>query len=718
MNSINPTRKNRDFFFSSIITIFNTPVRSVRSALQSLTRVRLTKVSGIAIVGILMISACGGGTSGSTSPSGDVPDVPDVPDVALDCLQADYACSWNEVSEETIEQSLVLSEQASALLESGLSTAEVVAWLKQQTELAEIIYEDGLVRFRLPGGRPVWLATKVRLESESMMAQVNYVARDHDILMAKTASMSAAAESIGVVRPEVEDKRALILVPHRFETNSGDGSKFSGGLAVADSLSNTRGYSGAVMLLQNETDESENVTVDSFSSFNDYDVIYAQTYGFKICSDLETGQSIPCVPAISAQVFHGGALDLVNMTTFGVEVMVIDDERSFLVLGADYFRNQYPGGLKNKLVFFAASEGYNTTMADALEGEGSNYISWNEDVLDSTSNLVSSQLFDGLASGRTLQSVYVEMSADGSTHDDVTGADLIIGENALRIRELLTLRDASSGDVLVSGESIRITGTPEDGNADHIELLIDVDGVEEWEASNFMLHLEVDGNSFTPLVVEEAGTESDTYTWVVNSNVPLGVDVQSGQVLNIKAWVDLPEGGQSTIERAPKVTQPALGLGNVYQGTATRIWHLAGGPTVTAIAHVSFQLEGSLNQPVAEYGVVDGGYMTVIFSDNPDGSSCSYSGQVDVPITFSPLIRLLINTSTMEYSAKGYTSGPNFDVAQTCPGQDTDYYPFETNSLWLVVNEDDHYVTDGSTISGTFQSSATSQFSWSFEKVE
>lgn len=650
----------------------------------------------------------GGGSEGPQDGGGDPP-ASDAPA----CEQEHYACSWSEVALGTANRSIALGEEAAARLQGGASTTAVAAWLQQNEALAEIQYDEGLMRLRLQGGRPVWIARRTRLDPDAAASSAPIAAAAATSPLQRAAGVAPAG---GIVRPDVEQKRALILVPFRHEANAGDSSRFSGGAEVAQSLEATRGYDGRVTLLENAAEASDDVTVDSFSTFGNHDVIFVQTHGGQLCYDLQTGQSFPCKSFISAQLFHGSAIDLVNSTTRGVELMIVDDGHKQLILTDDYFRSQYPSGLSHSLVFISACNSYDSRLAQALEGPGTNYIGWSQVVTGLASSAISPQLFAGLAGGRTLQAVYADMSLEHETHDEGTGADLLIGAAKLRIRELLTVRDESSGQPLATGASIHINGFPEDGSPDSLTLLMDVDGVEDGEADKFILHLEIDGQPFAPMPLS-AGTQAGAHAWRLRSDVPLGVDVHSGQVLKIHAWVDLPEGGRSSIEVSPQVTQIAVGLGSVYQGTSTRVWNLNGGPTITAKANATFRLQGSLGQPQARYEVVEG-TMTVTFSDNPQRSICGYSGSVVVPMPVNPLNRITVDTATLKYSGYGQSAGPMVEVTETCPGQAPHFVSFDSSSIWFVANEGDAFVTDGSEIEGSYQSSATSRFHWSFSKVE
>ncbi len=676
----------------------------------------------LTIAACVSLAACGGGDGtaagdGPTSADGG-PDSPD--SSALACEQGHYACSWSGVGLSTIERSIALGEQAAAKLGSGASTAEVGAWLETSETLAEIQYDDGLIRFRLQGGRPVWLGKSSRLAPGASVPAPTSATRRALAAAVGNAGIAPSGTSApnaadSIVRPGVEQKRALIMVPFRFDGISASG--FSAGVKVAASLEATPGYAGHVVLAQNQIATAEDITVDSFGDFRNFDVVFVQSYGGRLCFDERTNQEIPCRSFIDAQRFHGTAIELINSTTTGVELLIWDDLHKDLILTADFFRSQYPGGLKNTLVFLSACSSYADDLVQALQGPSSNYVGWSQTVSELTASTKSHLLFEGMATGRTLQAVYADLSVDGDTHDEFTGADILIGLPTLRLRELLTVRDESSGQPLVSGQSVHIVGQPEDGEADSLSLLIDVEGIEEGEADVFVLHLEIDDKPFSSMVVGDAGAQIGPYAWQVRSSVPLGFDVKSGQVLKIRAWVQLPEGGISSVEVSPEVTEVAVGLGRIYQGTSTRVWNMSAGPTVTAKANVTFELEGPLGQPQLRYNVV-GGTMTVTFSDNLKGSICGYSGKVVVPMPVNLLNRLTIDAQTHQYSGYGQSAGPIVQVMEQCPGQEATLVPFDSSSIWFVANEANVFITDGAAIEGDYQSSATSRFNWSFVKVE
>jgi hypothetical protein len=311
------------------------------------------------------LAGCGGDGTGmpEESPAGSDDGL------SLACEQGQYACSWSAVSPAVVSRSVALGEQAAARLKDGASTVEVAAWLEQNESLAELQYDDGLMRIRLPGGRPVWIAKASRLQPGAA-APAAPVQPKAAALKASAAAPSAA----GIVRPGVGQKRALIMVPFRYEAGASSGSIFAGGVQAAASLGDTRGYAGGVTLLENATPTASDVTVDSFGTFSQYDVVYVQTHGGQLCFDLKTNQPMPCKAFVGAQPFNGTPLDLVISTATGVELLIVDDTHKRLILSADYFRSQYPGGLKNTLVFISACSSYETSLARSLEGTGSNFI--------------------------------------------------------------------------------------------------------------------------------------------------------------------------------------------------------------------------------------------------------------------------------------------------------------------------------------------------------
>ena len=97
---------------------------------------------------------------------------------------------------------------------------------------------------------------------------------------------------LGIVGPESQEKRALVLSPFHWHVPDIEHTP-----AVAGILSPTRGYEGRVTHLSNEEEILTTVGLGSFMQWDEYDVVHVSTHGSRVCSD--GGCRATLVPACS-----------------------------------------------------------------------------------------------------------------------------------------------------------------------------------------------------------------------------------------------------------------------------------------------------------------------------------------------------------------------------------------------------------------------------------
>ncbi|MCB1008062.1 MAG: hypothetical protein KDB94_04110, partial [Acidobacteria bacterium] len=76
----------------------------------------------------------------------------------LDCEREGYPCAWSEVAPEVAKRTDELARSSVARLDDGASAGEIAVGLAELPEVASVATDGTLVRFRLEGGRPVWVA--------------------------------------------------------------------------------------------------------------------------------------------------------------------------------------------------------------------------------------------------------------------------------------------------------------------------------------------------------------------------------------------------------------------------------------------------------------------------------------------------------------------------------------------------------------------------------
>jgi hypothetical protein len=474
----------------------------------------------------------------------------------LECRAKAYPCSLEEVPEEILRRSEELSLQADAMIGRGEPINDVAAFLQAQDGVVELTSDAFAVRFRLDGGRPFWVMHPdalgpVNVESGAAAAQAPWFeppARPPAAPRPETDE--ASADPRHVAGGNDKPKRALVLSPWLWEFGATDD-----GAAVRQTLDQTRDYEGNVTYVANGTKTAFNVNVESFKGWKDYDVVHVVAHGYRVCDDAG------CRALIGVHELPGGllsyftpdrgfALELKPVAkAFGTEVLS-GNGRSLLFLNADFFVNEYPGGLADTLVFFNACKTAGTQatdLSDAIRGTSSVFVGWNESVSWEHAHAVGVDLFSTLTGGWTVDHAYEDLGPlqqDGSVDP---AAHLIVDGRAdggdLRIREIVWLLDPALEGPLFDGALVGIDGTMNDGGPDSVPYEVQIDGFAESEVGGLQLHVAVDDQEVQRPLAD--ATFLGEGKWQIEGLIPLGEDLAEERPATMKAWLDLPDGGQS-----------------------------------------------------------------------------------------------------------------------------------------------------------------------------
>lgn len=476
-------------------------------------------------------------------------------DVMLECEVEGYPCSLAEVPMEILERSDALGDEVLVMFERGDSTAEAKAWLNEQAGMAEVESDDLAVRFRLDGGRGTWILRKEAFATRSVPGAASSAHRP---------ALQSAVVPLYVVGEGSEQKKALVLSPMQWDFDENDD-----GAQVAEILAGTRGYENGVTYLANDSVTSSVVNVNSFKGWQDYQVIHVDSHGTQIC-----GEDSPCRAVIFAitleAVIEGPVItpeEAATLTETGV-VFVKSEERDSLdlALEADFFQKQYPNGLDDTLIFINACETFGkeaTDLADAIRGNTSVFLGWDESVYVDDAAAASQKLYQELSEwGYTIETAYSNL---GDLQFDEDGAQLILGKRKaggdLRIRDVVYLLNPVSGQILSPSDKVAIVGTQGDGEPDAAPYLVQVDGVKKELASGVLVHVSVDGVVGEPQPLSN-GEVNDHDQWLVSGVVNLPFDLKEDELVTFEAWVELPSGGESNHEIPATLTgeeEPIVG---------------------------------------------------------------------------------------------------------------------------------------------------------------
>jgi hypothetical protein len=652
--------------------------------------------------------------------------------VALECGAEGYPCSLNEVSIEVLNRGEALADSVIAMLDAGSSTDEALNYLRSQTDVADAAGNNAALRFRLVGGRDVFIFQPEALPSVAPAggsapapASIPVPAPARVAVPTVDAGARKMTAHRVVVGNGAEQKRALVLSPFKYFFQG-----FDDGAPVAQLLENTRGYGGNVTYLENATKTAATVGIEQFSGWDNYDVIHVTGHGAQVC-DVNR-----CVTTILTGDIYSNADDLLQLTELGVNTAhVVGSERKFLALSPDFFRKQYPAGLDSKLVFFNGCQTYSesdSALSDALLGPNSVFFGWTDVVQSQAGKDAALALFQNLsANGVTAQSAFDSLGDLTLNRHTFEGKEIearlmmdhdVSGE--LRIREVVKLERTTGGGELLANATVNVVGKANDGVIDLVPYQILVEGIHESEQDAAVIRFTVDGHSSTPQAVSAGERVGDT-GWRLTGQIPY-IDVATEQTVEMLATVQLPEGGTSEHrvsvnlkageDPQAKDAEVWIGQGVMHLDTDTSFNQVH----VTVVANVTFKQDPSTIGSRYKYLYSTGGTLTWSRSGAVptafDGM-CSYSaGPVEIAIPDGDGDIIIDTAATPHtYTMGGLTRGPEIRVAENCG-----LYAFSTRvgGSWapVIVRADLLTVSaDGGTISGT-KSSSNSSWEWTFRR--
>jgi hypothetical protein len=521
----------------------------------------------------------GAGLAGCDSNPSRAQDDPDGPGnggtAGLACTEKGFPCDLADVPMDLLETGESLADEVLVRLEAGEGTEAILDWLLGQEGMAEAEGDETVTVFRLDGAPPVWILRAASLAHNLQAAAAEAAATVPHLPLGFTALVDAAQAPLSgvattgtskrpadgssvpnvVVGDEPESKSALVLSPFKYQFGESDE-----GESLTDLLVATRGYAGNVVYKKNETPGSQQVTLADFQNWAGFDVVHLSTHGNTKCN--ATG----CSQLISTGVTYGSIEELLELTTefqgIGAYQTKIEGSTvSAISLGGDFFANKYPGGLENTLIFFSACRSFgnfngqpNSEIADALQGTTSVFLGWSDVTKSSTASSASLAFYGALADdGLEAAAAYRTLGSLGISIGVYKGieytSELILGLRPaggdLRIREIVTLLDPLTAEMLEDGHSVVIDGATDDGVADRLPYRIRVDGVREENTGRFDVHLTVGGGDPLDLSLVANGEKVDEFAWEITGLAELGFDALEGQEVDLRAWADLPDQGIS-----------------------------------------------------------------------------------------------------------------------------------------------------------------------------
>ena len=274
-------------------------------------------------------AACGDSGKGSDTGEGSASSEP-ASVLVPECQRLGYPCALAAVEPEVMERSLELGAAALDRVLAG-TTSDAMEWLAEQPGVVEVIGSADAIRFRLDGGRGIWVfgehdhglprsrsvpeidpldpaepqadpavqadeagpqASRPRTPGRrdaagrSARSLLPFVRSAHAAPVHGTNGLQGVSSRLGVVGKDRNNdgklnnrdpRRGLVLSPFKWQFGA-----FDEGALISDWLRQTRGYEGegSVTYL-----EDERAGVAAFMGWDEHDLIHVSSHGGVVCPD-------------------------------------------------------------------------------------------------------------------------------------------------------------------------------------------------------------------------------------------------------------------------------------------------------------------------------------------------------------------------------------------------------------------------------------------------
>ena len=515
----------------------------------------------------------------------------------LDCTRLGYPCTAAEVTPEVEREGIRVARAALRRLfeEPGLAALE---WIRAQPGVVHAVGNDHVIRFRLAGGRPVWVLGEHRLEPlvpgvESAESSAMEFWGPESLTVTPDAARpppqpgprrdfwlpsfslfsTLHAQPVGDDRDQdghVTDRdfrRALVLDPFRWQwTQHGTRHEYREGTTLVGMLKETRGFRDGVVTYRPDEEANES----QFRGWDSYDLVHYSGHSERICEEdgpcytaIFTGDTRPIDqlddPADTAR--ETGVMEYTDPAT-GARI-----EQRHVGLSSDWFNRNYSNTLDRTIVFVNGCGSVDPVghgfVPDYLapivaSGDGTTIVGWDDYVPTLAAQAAALDFYEKLiATGLRAGDVFDRMSTGikAALNSDERTARLRVGSGQgagvarakARIREVVALH-VPGGARLTDGPQPQevLQGNADDGRDDTLSVDLIVHGVLPDEEHRWSLDLLLDDRPIQRDVRLSGQDKIGDYAYRVPlRNVSLERDLQPDSSETLMAVARLPEGGES-----------------------------------------------------------------------------------------------------------------------------------------------------------------------------
>jgi hypothetical protein len=456
---------------------------------------------------------------------------------------------------------------------SGKSYIETLSLLKSDTGVSEIASGDNTISFRIHEGPLMLLSfgkadhkTKGFSTGINSSFEINGLKDDDDYNV------------VAAQRDNRQNKKALVLVPYEWQFGTDDDA-----LVALNKLKNHRNYKGGITYKANKTASQQNISLDDYATFDNYDLIHFSSHGSNTCilrkDEIEIisgGESNMCYTFLSSgiKILKKDLLafkkQLVVKGFQGLAFSPSEEEGWFDVdLRPQFFKTRY-SSLQNKLIIFSACElGQNKDLQNTFESilENGQMFYWQNVVNAEDAKVAFEMLYDRMLKyGETapvsfnnippnlkdnLPSFFLILN-DENKYDTIkttTYLQVVNKGNAMHLIEPISFIDEKTKKELQEGVVYPFEGILEDDQPEEASFTLEFLGYtkQEMEEKNMSFSLKIDGTTVLDRVpflpdndpnddIEVSGGKNEKTTLVTFKATNLKKDLKKNSSVKLEGY--------------------------------------------------------------------------------------------------------------------------------------------------------------------------------------
>lgn len=515
-----------------------------------------------------------------------------------DCKRLDYPCAAADVDPAVAREGIRIADGVLDRFNRD-GGEEALEWLRAQPRVVHVLGDGRAFRFRLEGGRPVWVLTAQALgyaDGSTSMAVPPPASTDPSaagftnvagllLSAGRWLAAEAAATSFEALPPaplvEVvgrdrdgdgkvsnrDPRHALILDPFHWEWSRLTSYSYREGDEVRRMLLATSGFAeGEVRYLRDHE-----ATESAFTGWDKYDVVHFSGHGHQLCehdacfSALFTGDTVS-----SSGVFDDSDLGLGRETGVMEVWDPVTDERlrkRHVAVGREWFEAHYAHGkLSGTLVYLSGCGTMNPGsaflpdfLASLLGDSGATAIGWTGVVPGAPAQAAALAFYEQAdKSAQRAGEVLSNMQKDGFTAAvNSEGGRVALragsarGEGftraPARLREVVALHVPVAGRMTDGPQPRKVLrGSPGDARNDTLSVDVVLEGVQASELDQWSVDLVLGGRVIRRGLTPADGRVEGRYRYRIPvRDIDIGGDLVEGRSDTLEAVARLPEGGES-----------------------------------------------------------------------------------------------------------------------------------------------------------------------------